>query len=585
MKAAFLVRCSTDKQDYDRQLKDLNKVVEQFNFELDKDNIFGQYVTGRDDTTKGDRESIVKLRQGAERKDFDVILVNEVSRMSRDSVSGRVYIRQFLNLDIPIYFRDKDKWTIDINTRIPDTSFEKELGLYFDGAAEYLKSMKTQTASGRRKRLEDNQMVQGQPAYGYTKQGGNNKKTRNTVVINPDTFQIVIDTYNKYLEEGGTLKSTALAMSTKYKISFSVGKINHILNYSGYYSGQTTVNVVDPDRKELKAEPYIITFDSIIKEDLFTAVRTKLTGNRASTVPHNAKQKVHLLSRLIKCSFCGHSFTPRKRNDNRTAHNWLCMSRINNSCECGSYINLNDEKMNDIIWNFIKKEMLEYASVNSEERQSRIEVENDNKSRCEAEIADLNNNTESYKKKQNRAYTAYMSAPDGTESEALDRYNSTLVETKKEIDYITGRISILKQNIEESSYKISRYSQTDYTDTYIADIEANFDKKRSVFIENIKAIYPYKVAYRIVILEVHTIDGVYNILLNGNQRNYKEAYYINSIFSTWQNSNSKIKAYDSGDYFLVTNPSLVMESTELEEMVTFDEMIEICKMNDWTLKY
>ena len=81
--------------------------------------------------------------------------------MSRDSVSGRVYIRQFCNLGIPVYFRDKMKWTIEPSTMKQDESFVKELGLYFDGAAEYLKSMKTQIASGRRNSLMNNQLVIG----------------------------------------------------------------------------------------------------------------------------------------------------------------------------------------------------------------------------------------------------------------------------------------------------------------------------------------------------------------------------------------------------------------------------------------
>jgi hypothetical protein len=584
MIAAFLVRCSTNKQDYDRQLKDLTKVANRFNFKVDPKFIFGEYITGKDDTTKGDRKSIRRLREAAEEKKFDVILVNEVNRMSRDSVSGRVYIRQLNNIGIPVYFRDRDKWTIDINTRIVDTGFEKELGSFFDGAAEYLRSLKTQTASGRRKRLEDNQMVQGLPAYGYTKFGGKDKSTKNTIIIDPETYQIVIDIYSKYLEEGSTLKSTSLAISTKYNKKFSVGKINHILNYSGYYSGQTKVNVKDPDRNN-EIETFIITFDPIIEEETFIKVRKKLSANRSSVKPHNTKQKVHLLSRIIKCSFCGHSFTPRKRNDNRTAHNWLCMSRINNSSECDSHINLNGEKMDSLVWNLIKKELIIYTDINIEERELRITKEKEGIAKFKEDSEDLLNNIEVQKKKQIRAYNAYINVPDGAEEIALEMYNKTLSETKKEVNYLEGRILTLNKLIKDSTDKITRYSQTDYTESYIKEIESDFNKKRSLFIEYIKAVYPYKVGYRIVILEVHTVEGIYNILLNANQRNHKEAYYISNSFALWQNSINKYAAYDSGDYFLVTNPNMVMESEELEEMVTYDEMTNICKNNDWTLKY
>ena len=100
--AALLVRCSTDKQDYERQLEDLRIISERFGLHVkEPEHIYGEYITGKDDTTKQDRLSIIRLRSAAERKEFDVVLISEVSRMSRDSVSGRVYVRQFCNLGIP----------------------------------------------------------------------------------------------------------------------------------------------------------------------------------------------------------------------------------------------------------------------------------------------------------------------------------------------------------------------------------------------------------------------------------------------------------------------------------------------------
>lgn len=65
---------------------------------------------------------------------------------------------------------------------------------------------------------------------------------------------------------------------------------------------------------------------------------------------------------IIKCPYCGHSFSPRQRlRDNgnkyrivigKIAYSWLCMSRINNSGDCMSHVNLNGEKTETIIWDF-----------------------------------------------------------------------------------------------------------------------------------------------------------------------------------------------------------------------------------------
>lgn len=42
MNAAFLIRCSTNQQDYDRQIIDLTKLAKSYNFEISKDLIFGE---------------------------------------------------------------------------------------------------------------------------------------------------------------------------------------------------------------------------------------------------------------------------------------------------------------------------------------------------------------------------------------------------------------------------------------------------------------------------------------------------------------------------------------------------------------
>ena len=64
--AAFLVRCSTDKQDYDRHIQDLAAVAERFDLHVSESNIFGEYITGKDDTTEQDRLSVRWCRNAAE---------------------------------------------------------------------------------------------------------------------------------------------------------------------------------------------------------------------------------------------------------------------------------------------------------------------------------------------------------------------------------------------------------------------------------------------------------------------------------------------------------------------------------------
>ena len=582
MKAAFLIRCSTTQQDYDRQIDDLTKVANSYKFETSPDLIFGEYITGKDDTTKKDRKSIELMKEAAKAHKFDVLLVNEVSRMSRDSVSGRVYVRELNNFGIPTYFRDKGKWTINLETREVDEAFEKELGLYFDGAAEYLKSMKTFTASGRRNRLRDNQMIQGK-IYGYKKLGGKDKYNRNTLIVNEEEAIIIKYAYNTYIEEGSTIKSTALAISAKFGFDCSIGKVYHILKNNSYHTGYTTVTTIDPDTK--KEEVFKITFDTIIDEELYNKATKKLVGNRASKVMRSNKQKKYLLSRLVKCSFCGASYTPSLKSTGYV--NWRCHSRINNSHpDCKCEINLNDDKLSTVVWELIKKELLPLTTYNKEEKERRTEKEKELIDKLNEDITLLSKELKTVDKTLERAYTAYISAPESAAKLALDMYNKTLTEATSKKDSINKDIETKKLHIQYAENRIDRYNRVDFTTDYLNDIENDNSKKRQVFEEYIDAIYPYKAGYRLAVLEVHTTTGdCYYILLDSGQRKHQIATYIRYEFAVWQNSNNRYKAIESGDYFYCPNASNIMETEDLEEYLSFREIEKVCNINNWILDY
>lgn len=582
MKAAFLIRCSTTQQDYDRQIDDLTKVANSYKFETSPDLIFGEYITGKDDTTKKDRKSIELMKEAAKAHKFDVLLVNEVSRMSRDSVSGRVYVRELNNFGIPTYFRDKGKWTINLETREVDEAFEKELGLYFDGAAEYLKSMKTFTASGRRNRLRDNQMIQGK-IYGYKKLGGKDKYNRNTLIVNEEEAIIIKYAYNTYIEEGSTIKSTALAISAKFGFNCSAGKVYHILKNTSYHTGYTTVTTIDPDTK--KEEVFKITFDTIIDEELYNKATKKLVGNRASKVMRSNKQKKYLLSRLVKCSFCGASYTPSLKSTGYV--NWRCHSRINNSHpDCKCEINLNDDKLSTVVWELIKKELLPLTTYNKEEKERRTEKEKELIDKLNEDITLLSKELKTVDKTLERAYTAYISAPESAAKLALDMYSKTLTEATSKKDSINKDIETKKLHIQYAENRIDRYNRVDFTTDYLNDIENDNSKKRQVFEEYIDAIYPYKAGYRLAVLEVHTTTGdCYYILLDSGQRKHQIATYIRYEFAVWQNSNNRYKAIESGDYFYCPNASNIMETEDLEEYLSFREIEKVCNINNWILDY
>lgn len=608
MKAAFLIRCSTKKQDYERQVKDLTRLAKKFGYEYGDSTIYGEHITGKDDATKRDRLSIQHLKEGATEKMFDVVLVSEVSRMSRDPMSGRMYIRQLINWEIPVYFRDIDIWTIDPDTGKKTRDAETIIGAAFDAAWKYLKSMKTQIASGRRDELDKNCMSIGQPFFGYKRHGGRDKATKNRWVVDDAAAEVVVDVFNEYLKDGATLKSTALAITAKYgqkfNRKFSVGTIEHILTYEPFYTGINKITLTDPDTEE--KEVFDVEVPTIINKALFDSTKEKRAKNRTVTDPY-PKQKTYVLSKLIKCPICGHSLTPRKKSDahsgirlqnGKPAVAWCCMSGISNATDCNSRITISNEKMQAVIWGLVKKELIGFANLNTEDRLAKIEEMEQKIANINADIANFEAQKEKMDKDIKNAMKLYMEAPDDDIREMMkDEYYRILSASKNEKADCDSKIKGFMDKRDLNERFLASLRQPTLPDDAIAKAEADPVEMRRLVTELIEKIYPYRIesyvspaTHRVmkngvVLLEVYAIDAIYYILYDGNQRNNKTAYYISSHFATFQNGKSRYEAYDEGEYFVISNANMVMDTEELVETATFNEMMGICETNGWEIDY
>ena len=592
-RTAFLIRCSTKKQDYDRQVRDLTRVATDFGYELpDESTIYGEHITGKDDATQRDRLSIQHLKEGIKDRLFDVVLVSEASRMSRDPTSGLWYVRQFTNLNMPVYFKDLNIWTINPNTGLKNPNAESILNGAFMSAAKYLTSMKTQIASGRRAWLEQNQLVIGHPQFGYKKLGGKDKYTKNTVIVDEEKAPIVKDIFESYIQDGATLKSVALSMTAKYGITFRVSRIEQILTRTEYHSGEYKVTTTDPDTKE--QEVFTVTFPPIIDKELYEKATTKRKSKCNHIYP---TQKTHLLTRLIKCPLCGHSFSPRKRAgdtkldkyrliNGKVAYSWYCMSRINNVTECRSSLNINNEKLVTVIWELIKSELIYSASTDDSFREEKISEISEKISNLRNDIKNYKGQVELMNRKIDKAYKAYMDAPDEVSDRAEYLYHETLLACKKEKDEAQTKINAYVKSVSDNEKLLDFYSQPKDYKEIVKEAESDETKMRKLFVELIIKILPYKVSHGLIVFEVYTICGIYYILLNGNDRGYeRKAYYVEYGTAYYQNGLKKNELEKECNMFFLPKPILVTGEEGEPMLVDFSEMCQLCEVQGWTLTY
>ena len=618
MKAAFLIRCSTKNQDLDRQTRDLTRLAKSLGYEYDIENlVFGEKITGKDDVTSKNRESIDKLLRAAKEQKFDVVLVAEVSRMSRDPASGRVYVRQLINMSIPVYFRDIDTWTInpDNGKRVRDA--EQVIGAAFDAAWKYLRSLKTQVASGRRNELDNNQISVGQPFFGYTRYGGKDKSKKNCWIVDEVAAEVVVFVFNEYIKDGSTLKSTALATTAKYGEllgrKFSVGSIEHILTYESYHTGIKKISLTDPDTEEI--EVFDVKVPILVDTELFEKATAKRKNNRVKSEPY-PKQTTYILSKLLKCPYCGYTMTPRaKGNDSRgkttneryriingkKALSWLCMSGINNATSCNNRISVANEKAEPIIWELIKKELIVFANLNNEERELKVEELTEKITHLASNIDNYNAHKSSLQKQLSKAYTVATMADESVLAMAMTEFNKTARNIRKEMSDCDSAIEQIKGEIDNLVNLKIFYSQPNLPSDIIEKAETDEAEKRKLVKELINKIVPYKITtfkkqhrdrglvtlnFGVVLLEVYTVNGIYYVFYNANDRgDIRQAYYISGVFAKFQNSINKFDAYKEGEYFVISNADMVMETEEIDELITVNQMVEIAINNGWVLSY
>lgn len=640
MKAAFLIRCSTKNQDLARQTRDLTRLANSMGYEVPSEElVFGEKITGKDDVTKKNRESIDKLLKAAKEQKFDVVLVAEVSRMSRDPASGRVYVRQLINMGMPVYFRDIDIWTINPTTGTKVKDAEIVIGAAFDAAWKYIRSLKTQVASGRRNELDNNQISVGQPFFGYTRYGGKDKSKKNSWVIDEAAAKVVKAIYEEYIKAGSTLKSTALAITSKYGEAFdkrfTVGTIEHILRFESYATGIKTIMLADPDiedekEREARRERFDVEIPTIISKELFEKAATKRKGNRVKSDPY-PKQTTYVLSKLFKCPCCGYTMTPRAKGaegkekaangsyriiNGKRAMSWICMSGVNNATTCPNRISIANEKAEPIIWGLVKNELISYINLNNDVRERKV-------AELETQIANLSENLAHYQKhieglnkKAVAAFQAFaeVMAKGVDEMTAMARigFEKSTNEIMQDKNKATNSIEQIKGEIENLTNQKTFYSQPSLPDDVIEKAEADSSEMRKLVKELITKIVPYKITtFRklrrekgreinkpynagdiitvkngTVLLEVHTVNGIYYIFYNANGKEaVRYAYYMNGIYAKYQNAADRFEAYEAGEYFVISNATMVMNTEEIEKCVTVNEFVDIAKANNWVIKY
>ena len=114
----LLCRCSTDKekglQDYQYQVDTLTEICKQRDWNIVK--VFGNYVSGA--APIEERQEILDLIAYVKENNIDYCLATEISRVSRDLITGVQIIRQLAENGVNLFLANYNLETLDRNGKV-----------------------------------------------------------------------------------------------------------------------------------------------------------------------------------------------------------------------------------------------------------------------------------------------------------------------------------------------------------------------------------------------------------------------------------------------------------------------------------
>lgn len=148
MRVVILARVSTNQQDYDRQIKELNMHCNQMGWEVVE--VFTNKISGA--KKNEDRQELVEMLTYIEKHQIDKVCVLEISRLGRNTLEALKVIEQLNEKGICLYIKNYNLETIVDGKINPVASLICTILLEI-GSMERL-SIKERMSSGRTQYIE-----------------------------------------------------------------------------------------------------------------------------------------------------------------------------------------------------------------------------------------------------------------------------------------------------------------------------------------------------------------------------------------------------------------------------------------------
>jgi site-specific DNA recombinase len=487
-KCAIYLRVSSDIQDYERQISDMKKFAEENNLSFSNTNLYEDKISGF--KYENEREGLNKLLKEVIEFKIKIVLVWEISRLSRKHRFLLEYTEFFQKHGINVYFYIQRFWLLDETLKI---SPQAGLSIAFFGWHGEYEARLTKERFFSAKKLNESlgKYNGGKITFGYTLDE-NNKYIINDEIIDGlkvSESDIVREVFDAY-ENGLTCsKICRICQSKGYpKIVCSTHTLARLLRDSSYIGFKEV---------KLGRRPT----PPIISESQYYSVGALIDANK--TKADKGKSHIYLLRGILKCSHCDAYYVGKQTDDAYICPKNSGSNKINKNSSCkGGNISVSD--MDGIIWETIKV----YLHYEDTKGFDNIPVDSQNEiSELETQNSNFNDLLIKIEKKRKKANIIFQN--DGyTESE----YQRSIKDINNEMYECTKSIAINKSKIRHYD-KLIRESRT--ASIRHENIEAIKDRHQmqTIIKSVIKEIFFYKITLFKTVVHIFYYGGSDTLLI------------------------------------------------------------------------
>ncbi len=336
-----------DSATLESQEKEIRRYVAEHGYEFDESHLYPEAMTAYLLPYR-ERPQLMKLLEAARRREFDVVVVTEFSRLSRRQTEQAIIISILDDYGVKVE---------SITEHFDNTT----LGQFMRATNAYVAEVEREkiywrTNRGRVDRAASALMGQGLPAYGYKWVDGEKYKKalyglNNDVILVDENgiawteVKVVLFIYDEALQ-GKSLRSIARALTNlgiptqRKKAVWSKTTIYQILTnkiYTGeaanfrYVKGSKSHSVKRPEEEHLKLPDGIVP--QLIPLNTWLTVQEQLERNKQLSARNNHHPKTGLLrAGLAKCGICGYVMHVKHFN-HPTNRNTQFIHRPEYACE------------------------------------------------------------------------------------------------------------------------------------------------------------------------------------------------------------------------------------------------------------